>query len=117
MGLMDDMYPSQKKLVEDAQVITADEDEPMHQVSEAQVIEEKPLFTPEEKAHIDAETYRDAPQRERTEKIVTLYKLKGIRNKDNSEITAQQVEKASIDKQIEAIEKLLLTPDVVEDLP
>lgn len=116
MGLMDDIYPA-KKVIEEAQVVTADEDQSMHQVSEAQVIEEKPLFTPEEKAHIDAETYRQAPQRERTEKIVTLYKLKGIRNKDNSEITAQQVEKASIDKQIEAIEKLLLTPDAVEDLP
>ncbi len=117
MGLMDDMYPTQKKTIEEAQVVTADESESMHHVSEAQIVEEKPFFTPEEKAHNDAETYRDAPQKERTEKIVTLYKLKGIRNKDNSEITAQQVEKASIDKQIEAIEKLLLTPDVVEDLP
>lgn len=117
MGLIDNMYPAQKKFVEEAQVIAADEDEHMHQVSEAQVIEEKPMFTPEEKAKLDAETYRQAPQKERTEKIITLYKLKGIRNKDNSEITAQQVEKASIDKQIEAIEKLLLTPDAVEDLP
>jgi hypothetical protein len=116
LGLIDTVYP-QKKQAEEAQVITADEDESMHQVSEANVIEEKPMFTPEEKAHNDAETYRDAPVKERVEKIITLYKLKGIRNKDNSEITVQQVERAPLDKQIEVIEKLLLTPDPVEDLP
>lgn len=117
LGLVNEIYP-QGKQVEEAQVITQPSNtESMNQVSDAQVIDEKPLFTPEEKAHIDAETYRDAPQKERTERIVTLYKLKGIRNKDNSEITAQQVEKASIEKQIEAIEKLLLTPDAVEELP
>ncbi len=117
LGLASTIY-SQGNQVEEAQVITQPaNNESMNQVSEAQVIEEKPMFTPEEKAHNDAETYRDASQKERTEKIVTLYKLKGIRNKDNSEITAQQVEKASIDKQIEAIEKLLLTPDIVEELP
>ena len=116
LGLMDDIYPA-KKVIEEAQVVTADEDQSMHQVSEANIVEEKPMFTPAEKAKMDAETYKDAPQKERTEKIVTLYKLKGIRNKDNSEITAHQVEKASIDKQIEAIEKLLLTPDYSEELP
>lgn len=117
LGLANTIYP-QGNQVEDAQIITQPtNNEPMNQVSEAQVIDEKPMFTPQEKAHIDAETYRDTPQKERSERIVTLYKLKGIRNKDNSEITAQQVEKASIDKQIEAIEKLLLTPDAVEELP
>lgn len=116
MGLMDDIYPA-KKVIEEAQVVTSDEDQSMHQVSEANVVEEKPMFTPEEKARLDAETYKDAPQKERTEKILTLYKLKGIRNKDGSEITVQQVERASIDKQIEAIEKLLLTPDAEEELP
>lgn len=116
LGLVNDIYP-QGKQVEEARVITQpSNNEPMNQVSEAQVINEAPILTPEEKAHNDAESYRQAPQKERTERIVTLYKLKGIRNKDNSEITAQQVEKASIEKQIEAIEKLLLTPDV-EDLP
>src|SRR5574338_769883 len=115
LGLVNEIYPNAPKSLtgpgEDTELPRD------NGISEAQVIDEKPMFTPEEKAHIDAETYRDAPQKERTERIVTLYKLKGIRNKDNSEITAQQVEKASIEKQIEAIEKLLLTPDAVEELP
>lgn len=115
LGLVNEIYPNTPKSltgpVDDTELPRD------NGISEAQVIDEKPMFTPEEKAKLDAETYRQAPQKERTERIVTLYKLKGIRNKDNSEITAQQVEKASIEKQIEAIEKLLLTPDVVEELP
>lgn len=115
LGIMDTIYSPSigQRQIEN----TASAPEQTSNVQDAQIIEEKPILSKEEKAHIDAETYRDAPAKERIEKVVTLYKLKGIRNKDNSEITAQQVEKASIDKQIEAIEKLLLTPDVVEDLP
>lgn len=115
MGIADTIYSPSigQRQIEN----TASAPEQAFNVQEANVIEEKPMFTPEEKAHNDAETYRDAPQKERSEKIVTLYKLKGIRNKDNSEITTQQVEKASIDKQIEVIEKLLLTPDYSEELP
>ncbi len=115
LGIMDTIYsPSvgQRQIEK-----TASAPEQTSNVQEANVIEEKPMFSREEKAKMDADTYKDAPQKERTETILRLYKLKGIRNKDNSEITAQQVEKAPLNKQIEAIEKLLLTPDAVEELP
>lgn len=116
MGLMDDIYPA-KKVIEEAQVVTADEDQSMHQVSEANVVEEKPMFTREEKARLDADTYKDAPQKERTEKILTLYKLKGLRNPDGTEVTAAQVEKNPIEKQLIVIEKLLLMQDENQELP
>lgn len=117
LGLVNEIYP-QGKQVEEAQVITQPSNtESMNQVSDAQVIDEKPLFTPEEKAHIDAETYRDAPVKERIEKILTLYKLKGLKNADGSEVTAAQVEKSPIDKQIIVIEKLLLMDDQNQELP
>lgn len=117
LGLVDTMYPQQDKVLVEASAPQETTNEPMNQVSEAQVISETPILTKEEKAHIDAETYRVAPQKERTETILKLYKLKGIKNRDNTDITAAQVEKADLNKQIEAIEKLLLTPDAVEELP
>ena len=88
----------------------------MNQVSEAQVISDQ-ILTPEEKAHNDAESYRQAPQKERTDTILKLYDQKGIKNPDGKPVTRQQVEKNSLDKQIEVIEKLLLTPDELPELP
>lgn len=114
MGLMDDIYSVPKKTVE-AEIIT--EDDQMHQVSEAQIIEEKPFFTPEEKAHVDAETYRNAPQKERTEKILVLCKLKEMKNTNGSEITAAQIENQAVENQIKFIEKLLLIPEPEGALP
>lgn len=114
LGLVNDIYP-QGKQIEEAQVIT--QTETMNQVSEASVIEDKPMFTPEEKAKLDAETYRDAPQKERTNTILRLYEQKGIKNANGSAVTAQQIEKNTLDKQIEVIEKLLLTQDDLPELP
>jgi len=116
LGLVDNIYP-QGKQVEEAQVITQPaNNEPMNQVSEAQVISDQ-ILTPEEKAHNDAESYRQAPQKERTDTILKLYDQKGNKNPDGKPVTRQQVEKNSLDKQIEVIEKLLLTPDELPELP
>ncbi len=112
LGLIDTVYSQGPKTIEDAQVITEEAEPPMNQV-----IEEKPIFTPEEKAKFDAETYKDAPQKERTEKILTLYKLKGIKNPNGTEVTASQVESQPVVKQLLAIEKLLLMPDAESELP
>jgi len=116
LGLIDTVYP-QKKQAEEAQVITSDEDESMHQVSEANVIEEKPMFTPEEKAKLDVDTYKDAPQKERTEKILNLIKIKEFKDPNGSDFTAARIEKASVDDQVKFIEKLLNLPEVQEGLP
>lgn len=114
MGIADTIYsPS----IGQRQIENTSAPEKTSNVQDANIIEEKPMFTPEEKAHIDAETYRDAPVKERIEKILTLYKLKGLKNADGSEVTAAQVEKSSIDKQIIVIEKLLLMDDQNQELP
>lgn len=115
LGIMDTIYSPSigQKQIEN----TISAPEQTSNVQDATIIEEKPMFTPEEKARLDAETYKDAPQKERTEKILTLYKLKGLRNPDGTEVTPAQVERNSIEKQLTVIEKLLLMPDVSQELP
>lgn len=89
------------------------------QIQEAEVIteepEQKPVLSPEEQNHNAALTYKDAPQKERTEKILNLIKLKDF--KDGSQFTAARIEKASVDDQVKFIEKLMNLPDPQEGLP
>jgi len=88
------------------------------QVQEAEVVEEeKPKFTPEEEIHLQVETYRDVPQKERTEKILTLIKLKQFEDPKGGTFTASRIEKNTLDKQLQFMEKLLNLPDAEEGLP
>ena len=115
LGIMDTIYsPSIGRTQTEN---TAPASENTSNIQEANVIEEKPMFTPEEKAKLDAETYKDSPQKERTEKILTLCKLKEMKNTNGSEITAAQIEKQTVENQIKFIEKLFLQQEPEGALP
>ena len=115
LGIMDTIYsPSIGRTQTET---TAPASETTSNIQEANVIEEKPMFTPQEKAKMDAETYKDAPQKERTEKILVLCKLKEMKNTNGSEITAAQIEKQTVENQIKFIEKLFLQQEPEGALP
>ncbi|MDD4292012.1 MAG: hypothetical protein PHX51_07255 [Clostridia bacterium] len=112
LGLADTIYgynsaPSQQKQIEDAAVTVMEEEEPK---------KNNLGISTEEENHILAEEFRDADQKERTEKILGLIELKGYQDPTNVPFTAQRIEKNSLDTQIKFIEKLLNLPDLVEEL-
>jgi hypothetical protein len=113
LGLVDAIYAppqgyeqSKGEQIQDAEVIT-----------ETITEEKKPLLSPEEQNHNAALTYKDAPQKERTEKILNLIKIKDFKDPNGTAFTAARIEKASVDDQVKFIEKLLNLPDPEEGLP
>lgn len=104
LGIIDTIYqsgsPATTKQVEEA-VVT-------------EVVEEsKPETPPNETPEVIAETYREAPQKERTEKILQLIELKKFKDP----ITVSRIEANSLDNQIKFLKKLLEMPDAEEALP
>jgi len=98
---------SQDRIIEDAEVTSVETGN-----TESEI-------TPEEQNKINAETFREAPQSERTDVILNLCKKHEIKSKSGTEITAAMVEKSSIDDQIKFIEKLynMESQAVGEELP
>ncbi|MGE5498501.1 MAG: hypothetical protein ACM3Q2_10540 [Syntrophothermus sp.] len=120
-GLMDQMYPqSANKALPEAnpKVENIPASAPISgNIQDAQVISDSAEPTTAEKNHIIAEEFRDAPQSERTSKILNICRLKGIKNPSSAPVSAAQIEKKSVDEQIIYLEKILNIPDVEEDLP
>lgn len=92
------------------------------QIEEANVtvIEEEkktePYLTPEEENKFNAETFRESPQKERTEIILKLIGKKKWKHPAGVQVTASMIEKATIDTQIQRIEELLNIPDEVKEV-
>lgn len=105
LGIADTIYqsgtPGSSKQVEEA-VVT-------EEITEVPQNETPPNETPE----VIAETYREAPQKERTEKILQLIELKKFKDP----ITVSRIEANSLDNQIKFLKKLLEMPDAEEELP
>lgn len=105
LGIIDTIYqsgsPATTKQVEEA-VVT-------EEITEVPQNETPPNETPE----VIAETYREAPQKERTEKILQLIELKKFKDP----ITVSRIEANSVDNQIKFLKKLLEMPDAEEELP
>jgi hypothetical protein len=113
LGLVNEIYPAnEQRQIETATVIEEDT-EPEQKPDETKKLQ----FSPEEENHIKAETYRDANQKERTERILELIKLKGYTDPSGGALTAERIEKNSVDNQVKFIEKLMNMPDQQEVLP
>jgi len=121
LGVADQIYggvPSRSKTSEPeiTEAVVMEDEQPKTQSSgnktppPNKVNTTAPGITPEEENRMNAETFRDAPQKERTEKILALIKEKDHKHPDGAEYTAAMIEKATIDKQIDFIEKLLNLP-------
>ncbi|MBS4034360.1 MAG: hypothetical protein KGZ85_07855 [Ignavibacterium sp.] len=92
------------------------------QVEEAVVTEEvteapKTETPPNEDPGFISETYREAPQNERTEKILQLIELKKFQDPKGTPFTQARIEQSPLDSQIKFIKKLLEMPDAEEALP
>ena len=107
LGLLDTMYPGAPKQIENASY--EEVDKTTGEIKQLPGKEIKPAISAEEENHINAETFREATQKERTEKIMRLVQLKEF--KSEKPVTPGQIEKSSLDKQIAFIEKLLNIPD------
>ena len=113
LGIAETIYGApQSRQIEEAAYTVAEESEP------APVPEttSEPELSKEEKNHIIAEEYRQAPQSERTKAILELIHEKGHKHPQGAVYTPSMIEKASIDKQIEFIKKLLNLPEKEAEL-
>lgn len=122
-GVMDQIYGTQQQ---PQQQLPQQSESPMkptaNPATQTVAYEEVPAddgynLTPQEQNKIIAQEFRDASQKERTEKVLALCRIKNVKNKNNSEITGPQIEKQSVEDQIIFIEKLLNLPDAEEGLP
>ncbi len=84
-------------------------------ITEVEFEEEKSV-TKEEENRIIANEFRTVPQKERTEKIMNLIKLKGWKHPKGVSVTAAMIEKAPLDVQIQRLEELLNMPAVAEEV-
>ena len=116
LGLVDTMYPaSQTKQIEDA---SYDEvDKTTGEIKPTAKPDPKTGVTAAEENHINAETFREASQAERTEKILNLVKIKEFKTPTGKPVTAKNIENSTIDKQIAFIEMLLNLEIDNEELP
>lgn len=118
LGLFDIIYSVPEKKVEEANAVIINDDNDSHPKLEeltTQANNDAP-WTTEEENRINAETFRDALQEERTEKILALIKLKGYKDPSGTPLTAKRIEKNSVENQINFIKKLLNLPDKEEGL-
>ncbi len=123
LGIANQIYGGQNQ-IEDAQIIISDppnnngnNGNGYKRTKQEKLPEAKqPTMTPEEQNHIIAEEFGQSTQAERTQKILDLCKIKGVKNPGDKEITAKQIESSNnpVDKQILFIEKLLNMPDADE---
>jgi len=111
LGLVDTMYPASQKMIEDASF--EEVDKTTGEIKSNTKPDEKTGISAAEENHINAESFRDAPQKERTEKTMNLMRLKNFTS--DKPVTIAQIEKSSVDKQIKFIEKLLNLPDPTEE--
>lgn len=78
LGLMEEIYPSTQPETAKTETNTAAQSSEVVDV-EVEVVDDdkEEILSKEEQNRLAAETYRDAPQKERTEKILMLCKIKG----------------------------------------
>lgn len=84
------------------------------EIPEAKMIEEREMSQSEENKII-AEEWRMQPQKERTEKILTLVEKKDIKEYKGGPINKSRIENNPVDSQINIIEYLLNQPDVMKE--
>lgn len=123
LGLANDIYPAspvspvvpeyQAPINNDYKPDTSGKPEP----EEAQIVEEQTGIDKAEENKILAKEFRQTSQKERTEKILTLIKLKDYKDPNGIAITVSRIEKQSLDNQIIFIEKLLNLSDSSEEAP
>ncbi len=112
LGIVNDIYaaPGQKQ-VETIEAVIVD-DGPIQQQQSHQ---EQTGPTKEEQNKILAEEFRGATQKERTEKISNLMKIKNYsKDAEGEEITIDRIEKNAVNSQVKFIERLLNLPDFKE---
>ncbi len=109
LNIANKIYGGPTKQVEDAQF--TDVTNTAHIPNPSQ---EGNKISKEEENKILANEFRQASQEERTNKILTLIKLKGWKHSSGAEVTAAMINKAELNTQIERIETLLNMPDLVE---
>jgi hypothetical protein len=106
VGVADVIYPHYKT----GEIIPEEKQPEKKNYEEAQIItpekEKQPELSPEEVIRNEAETFREAPQKERTEIIERLIKEKQYKRANPN----TPIEKFSIDKQIELIIRLRELP-------
>lgn len=104
LGLAQEIYPAPQSSAAEAAAV---EEAVYTETATATIPAE---LSPEEINRINAETFLDAPQKERTEKILALIKIKGFKSNGNP-ITPARIEKGEVKDQVKFIEKLLNLPD------
>lgn len=105
LGLMDSIYGEPKQLAEIENVkIDVIDDEPKEIINKTNgnSIEENKII---------ANEFRNASEKERSEKILSLIQKKNYKHPKGVIITPDLIKKANIDRQIELIEELLNMPE------
>ena len=118
LGISDTIYTTSPgpagKQVEEAVVTEIEND---NSTSDVQKEVGNKTLSQEEINKINAETFLQAPQRERTEQIMKLIKLKGYKDPNNITITEKRIENQNVEAQVKFIEKLLNLADENESAP
>lgn len=116
LGISDAIYPTSPgtatNQVEEAVITEIVND---NSTSDVQKVVGSKTLTQEEINHIQAETFLEAPQKERTEKILGLIKLKGYKDPNNIAITQKRIENQDVKNQVKFIERLLNMPDAADE--
>lgn len=116
LGISDAIYPTSPgtatNQVEEAVITEIVND---NSTSDVQKVVGSKTLTQEEINHIQAETFLEAPQKERTEKILGLIKLKGYKDPNNIAITQKRIENQDAKNQVKFIERLLNLPDAADE--
>lgn len=110
LGLMNTIYPGAQAnttQVEDAVVTEVTNAESDNGKGET----EKKGMSQEEINHFNAETFLGAPQKERTEQILKLIKIKGYKDPNGAVINEKRIENNDVKAQVNFIERLLNMPD------
>jgi len=108
LGLVSDIYNTTapvQRAIEEPKVTILQDDEDDEQANNGDRTKED--------NHFNAETFREAPQKERIERILNLIKIKNYKvpKNPNITVTADMIARTSLDRQIMLIEELLNMPD------
>lgn len=114
LGLMNEIYNHKEEEVKQEEIINYIQDDNEEDEEDESLIEIEQQQVNEIKKN-DAEYYRNVSQKERTEKILNLIKLKNYKDPKGIALTKERIEKNSLDNQIKFLQKLIDLPyDEVE---
>ncbi len=112
MGLVDNqMYPQNSAQVQNK--LPEVNNENISDANFTDLPQEQTGPSKAEQNKIIADEFKTVPQKERTEKIMNLIKIKNWKHPKGAIVTASMIEKATVDDQIKRIEEMLNMPDAV----